>query len=116
VVSEKGNVPPAAAAFKHHWKQLLRAGAEVWEYPGAVVHAKVVVADDTIVVGTVNFDAWALYRNFEIAFMARSPSTAALLEQRLFEPDIARSHPGRPPEGLLPRLNGWFWDKLAYFI
>ena len=116
VVSEEGNVPQATAAFKHHWGDLTRAGAEIWEYPGAVVHAKVVVADDTIVVGTVNFDAWALYRNFEIAFVARNPATAALLEERLFTPDIARSHPGKPPGGLVPWLSGWLWDKLAYFI
>ena len=75
-----------------------------------------IVADDTIVVGTVNFDAWALYRNFEIALMARDPTTAALLEDRLFTPDIARSNPGKPLGGLLPWLSGWLWDKLAYFI
>ena len=37
-----------------------------------MVHAKVVVADDTVVFGTVNFDAWSLYRNYEIAMLARS--------------------------------------------
>ena len=64
--------PQASAAFKHHYADLLAAGAEIWELPGTVVHAKVVVADDVVSFGTVNLDAWALYRNSEIMMIARS--------------------------------------------
>ena len=99
VVSEKSNATQATAAFKHHYADLIAAGAEVWELPGTVVHAKLVVADDVVSFGTVNLDAWALYRNSEIAMIARSPEAAALMEQRLFEPDIARSNRGVPPSG-----------------
>jgi cardiolipin synthase len=100
VVSEKSNNGQAAAALRHRYRDLLAAGVEVWEYPGAVVHAKVVVADDVVSFGTVNLDAWALYWNSEIAIVADSRATAELLQQRLFEPDIARSKPRgcrRPP-------------------
>ena len=31
--------------------------------------------------------------------IARSAEAAALFEERLFEPDIARSKPGEPPSG-----------------
>jgi cardiolipin synthase len=116
VVSEKSNNGPASAAFKFHYGDLLHAGVQIWEYPGAVVHAKLVVADDTAVFGTVNLDAWALYRNYEVAMMARSPATVALFEERVFGPDIAHSHPGKAPKGLRSRLSSWFWDKLAYFL
>ncbi len=58
--------------------------------PGTVVHAKVVVADDLVSFGTVNLDAWALYRNSEIMMLARSAPLAALMEERLFAPDVAR--------------------------
>ncbi len=116
VVSEKSNNPQATAALKHHYGELLRAGVKIWEYPGAVVHAKLVVADDTVVFGTVNFDAWALYRNYEVAMMARSDAAATLFEERVFGPDIARSHPGTSPSGVGARLQGWLWDKLAYFL
>jgi phosphatidylserine/phosphatidylglycerophosphate/cardiolipin synthase-like enzyme len=95
---------------------LIHAGAEIWEYPGAVVHAKLLVADDTVVFGTVNFDAWSLYRNYEVAMMARSPAAASLFEERVFGPDIERSHPGTPPGGLQAWLKNWFWDRLAYFL
>ena len=116
VVSQDSNNPQASAALKYHYGQLIDAGAQIWEYPGAVVHAKVVVADDTVVFGTVNFDAWSLYRNYEIAMMARSPAAVKLFEQRLFGPDIARSVPGTPPQPFFTRVQHWFWDKLAYFL
>jgi phosphatidylserine/phosphatidylglycerophosphate/cardiolipin synthase-like enzyme len=75
-----------------------------------------VVADDVVSFGTVNLDAWALYRNSEIMIIARSPEAAALLEERLFEPDIARSKPGEPLSGIRERLEGWLWDKLTYVL
>ena len=48
VVSETSNNRYAEAALSHHYRDLIDAGVEVWEYPSAVVHAKIVVADDTV--------------------------------------------------------------------
>ena len=113
VVSKTSNNAQATAALKHRYADLVEAGVEVWELPDTVVHAKVVVADDVVSFGTVNLDAWALYRNSEIMMIARSAEAAALLEERLFEPDIARSSPGEPPVGSPERYKGWLWEKLA---
>jgi hypothetical protein len=49
--------------------------------------------------GTVNLDAWAPYRNSEITMIARSREAAALFEERLFTPDIARARPGQDLHG-----------------
>ena len=46
----------------------------------------------------------------------RNAATASLFEDRVFAPDIARSHPGTPPKGLVNRLKDWFWNQLAYFL
>ena len=97
VVSQTSNNAQATAALKHYYGELAEAGVELWELPGTVVHAKVVVADDVVSFGTVNLDAWALYRNNEIMMLAQSAETE-LIEERLFEPDIARSQRGVPPE------------------
>jgi len=113
VVAETSNNAQASASFRHRYAELQEAGAEVWELPGTVVHAKVVVADDTASFGTVNLDAWALYRNSEIAIIAESAELASKFEQRLFEPDIARSSPGRPPEGRRQRLEAVVWNRLS---
>jgi cardiolipin synthase len=116
VISEKSNNAQATAALKHHYADLLAAGAEVWELPGTVVHAKVVVADDVASFGTVNLDAWALYRNSEVMMIAHSPEAAALLNERLFEPDIARSKRGEPPSGKREHIESWLYDKLTYYL
>jgi cardiolipin synthase len=116
VVSETSNNAQATAALKHYYGELADAGVELWELPGTVVHAKVVVADDVVSFGTVNLDAWALYRNSEIMMLARSPEAAELLEERLFEPDIARSQPGVPPEGVGEKVENWLWHTLGSFL
>jgi hypothetical protein len=48
--------------------------------------------------------------------MARSAETAALLRERLFEPDIAKCKPGEPPTGPHQRFESWVWDKLAFCL
>ena len=113
VISKTSNNAQATAALKHRYPDLLGAGVEVWELPDTVVHAKVVVADDVVSFGTVNLDAWALYRNSEIMMIARSAEVAALIEERLFEPDIARSSPGEPPSTSQERRQSWLWNKLS---
>ena len=116
LVSEISNNAQAGAALRHRYAELADAGVEVWELPGTVVHAKIVVADDLVSFGTVNLDAWALYRNSEIMMIARSPETAALLEERLFEPDIGRANLAEPPAGTRERLQGWVSDKFTFFL
>jgi hypothetical protein len=48
--------------------------------------------------------------------IARSAELAALLGERLFEPDIARCVPGVPPAGVRPRAVAWLADKLTYYL
>ena len=116
VVSQKSNNGQATAALKHRYPELLEVGVAVWELPDTVVHAKVVVADDVVSFGTVNLDAWALYRNSEIMMIARSAEVAALIEERLFEPDIARSSPGKPLSISKERRQSWLWEKLSHIL
>ena len=116
VVSQTSNNTQATAALKHYYRELAAAGVELWELPGTVVHAKVVVADDVVSFGTVNLDAWALYRNNEIMMLAQSAETAELIEERLFEPDIARSQRGVPPEGVRERFVSRLWSTLSSFL
>jgi cardiolipin synthase len=116
LVSEISNNAQASAALRHRYAELAAAGVEVYELPDTVVHAKVVVADDVVSFGTVNLDAWALYRNAEIMMIARSAELAELFETRLFEPDIARAKPAEPPAGIRERLECWVSDKLTFVL
>jgi cardiolipin synthase len=116
VVSARSNSHQAMAALKHRCADLTAAGVELWELPGTVVHAKVVVADDVVSFGTVNLDAWSLHRDSEIMMLARSTDVAAAFEQRLLEPDIARSQRAQPPSGTRARAESALWSALATFL
>ena len=116
VVARQSNNAMASAALRYRYGDLIAAGAEVWELPGTVVHAKIVVADDVVSFGTVNLDAWALYRNSEIMMMARSAEVAELFEQRLFEPDIARCVRADAPSTRKERLTAAVGDKLRFYL
>lgn len=54
------------ALAKSHYKSLLNAGVDIYEYTPGFVHAKVFVADDCMgTVGTINLDYRSLYHHFE---------------------------------------------------
>ena len=112
VVAQKSNNAQAGAALRHDYPRLLAAGVEVFEVPGTVVHAKVVVADDVVSFGTVNLDAWSLQRDFEIMMTAVSAPAAALVRERLFEPDIARSRRATPAVTRWAVATGRVCDRL----
>ena len=116
VVSQESNNGLATAALRHRYEQLFAAGIEVWEYPGAVVHAKLIVADDHVQFGTVNLDAWALYRNFEVAMIAENADTAELFEERVFGPAIDNSERATAPASPVARTVGTFADRITYFL
>jgi cardiolipin synthase A/B len=116
LVSEVSNNAQASAALRHRYAELAAAGVEVYELPGTVVHAKVVVADDLVSFGTVNLDAWALYRNWEIMLVVRSPELAELFEERLFEPDIVRAQAAVPAGTVRERVECWVADKFTFLL
>ena len=101
-------------AFLHHYDALLAAGVEIWEYP-AVVHAKVIVSDDRALVGTLNLDAFALYRNPEMGLRFDDATVADQFVSVLFEPDIAMSVPGRPATGRFNRFRNRVFSGGNYF-
>jgi cardiolipin synthase A/B len=115
-VSENSNNPTTQHALEHDYASLQAAGVVIYEYPGAVVHAKVIVSDERASIGTLNLDAWAMYRNSEIVVTVTDPQTVALLDARLFGPDVAKSSLAQPPEGVIERTKAWFADVISYFI
>ena len=102
----------AYAAFQYHYDRLLAAGVAIWEYP-ALVHAKALVADDEVLVGTLNLDAWALYRNPEIALHIRDAGVAETFRRDLFEVDIGASQAGAAAVGRRARLRNAALERMA---
>ncbi len=53
---------------RSHYKRLIRAGVEIYEYSPGFIHSKTLVIDgETAVAGTINFDCRSMYLLFECA-------------------------------------------------
>ena len=81
----------ARRASRALWGDLLRAGAEIYEYQPTMYHCKVLVVDGLLVsVGSTNFDDRSFRLNDE-ASLNIYDSTFARQQTGIFERDLARS-------------------------
>lgn len=59
-------------AFRHDWGRLLEAGVRIFEYHRTLIHVKlIVVDDDTLLIGSANFDIRSLSLNAEACLLVR---------------------------------------------
>lgn len=90
LVARHTDVPAMRWAGRGLYGRLLRMGVEVSEYLPAKLHAKIAVADETVVVGSANLDLRSDRINHEIVAVVRDPALAAAVRAEL-EADLARS-------------------------
>lgn len=80
VVPKKSDHGLAAAAGRSHYGMLLRSGVEIWEYPGALLHAKTLTVDrEFAIVGSANLDVRSFSLNFELALLVYDTDFASQL-------------------------------------
>jgi cardiolipin synthase len=78
-------------ASRANWGELLRAGAELYEYEPTMYHCKVMIVDDLWVsVGSTNFDTRSFSTNDE-ANLNVYDRDFALLQAKIFDADLKRS-------------------------
>ena len=75
--SMKTDVPIARWAARGLYGRLLRAGVEVWEYVPAMMHAKLAIADDTVIAGSANLDIRSGAINYELVAVVTDPELAS---------------------------------------
>ncbi len=106
------------SASRRGYGALLRAGAELYEYRPAMIHAKVLLIDGLwSVVGSTNFDPRSFGINDEVNMAVRGRETAERLA-RDFEVDVAESRKlsydewvHRPVLERVPELLGWLIER-----
>lgn len=86
----KSDVKLMQRATQAMYSRLLRAGIEVFEYQPQILHAKMLIIDDVVYVGSSNLDPRSLRINFEIMIRVRDPALAARARQQ-FDEDIKRA-------------------------
>jgi cardiolipin synthase A/B len=70
--------------------RLLRAGVEVWEYTPTMMHAKLAIADDTVIAGSANLDIRSGRINYELIAIITDPALAGKARSD-FEEDLKHS-------------------------
>ena len=82
--------PWVRQAARRFYAKLLRSGVAIWEYQPHMLHAKMILCDDWVSVGSSNLDRWSFRWNLEANQEIDSAQVAARAAQ-LFEEDFADS-------------------------
>lgn len=112
----KSDVPLLQVAARALYSRFLRCGVEIYEYQPQVLHAKVLIIDDIVYIGSSNLDPRSLSINFEIMLRIRSPELAQQV-RRTYERDLDHSMRVKPLSWRKPS-NWWqrLKQKVARFI
>lgn len=116
ITAGKSDVPLARLAAWATYGSLLRRRVRIAEYRPRALHAKLIIMDDIVYIGSGNFDMRSLYLNLEVMLRIEDPTFAAA-SRALFERELARSQPIRPEA--YARMATWFnrltW-RLSYWL
>ncbi len=90
ILPQATDIPLSRLASWSTFRRLLRDGCEIYEYQPRPLHAKVIVLDDVVYVGSMNLDTRSLHLNFELVLRVRDARLAGQARE-LIERDIALS-------------------------
>ncbi len=116
ILAARSDVPLMQLAGQGLYHRLLRAGVEIYEYQPQILHAKLIIADDAVYLGSANLDTRSLNINYELLVRAED---APLREEArgFFNQCLALS---RRIEPVAWRKSCTLWmrlkQRLAYFV
>lgn len=91
ILPAKNDVPLVRLVSRSYYGPLLRGGIEIYERQGPVLHAKVMLIDDTWgVVGSANLDQRSFHRNYEVNVIVDSHQFGRQVAE-MFTEDLAGS-------------------------
>jgi cardiolipin synthase A/B len=100
----------AVGAARFFYWRLLKRGVEIHEYQPTKLHAKLIVIDDVVHIGSANFDLRSLYLNLEMMLRVDDPGFAAMM-RRFVEGEIANSKRITPEAH---RRSMTWWNRLKW--
>lgn len=104
-------------AARQKYPEMIKAGVNIYEYPG-FNHGKVMLVDDEYVtIGSSNLDDVALFHIYELNLEAHDKAFAADVRQRLFEVDLKKSKKMRAEDiTAWQKLSGRFFNLFSHYI
>ncbi|MBI4420870.1 MAG: cardiolipin synthase B [Gemmatimonadetes bacterium] len=87
----RSDIPPLSVFARVGYRELLRAGARIWEWRGPMLHAKTVIVDGSwFKVGSSNLNASSLRNNYELDLLIEDDGLATDAADQ-FRIDLSRS-------------------------
>jgi cardiolipin synthase len=77
ILAGKSDVALSQLAGQSLYRRLLRAGLEIYEYEPQILHAKLIIIDGIVYVGSANLDQRSLNINYELMIRFEHPEVAA---------------------------------------
>ncbi|MCX7055094.1 MAG: phosphatidylserine/phosphatidylglycerophosphate/cardiolipin synthase family protein [Proteobacteria bacterium] len=112
MLGESSDVPVSRWASERLFTRCLRAGLRIYCYRPQIVHAKALVLDDVVYVGSSNLDVRSLLINYELLLRIPSAALAARL-RAAFETD--RQHADTLDLARWRRGRRW-WQSLRSYL
>jgi cardiolipin synthase len=81
ITAAKSDNNATIAAARNSYSRLLRRHVQMYEYQPAKLHTKLAIVDDTVHIGSSNFDYRSLYINLEIMLRIKDAAFAAAMRQ-----------------------------------
>lgn len=102
-----------------YYTQLLRSGVRIFEYQPHFLHAKTMLCDQWLSIGSSNADRWNMHWNLDANQEIRGSEIVQRV-QDLFERDFGRSHEFSYQEWrcrpVHRKLREWFWGHVARLL
>jgi phosphatidylserine/phosphatidylglycerophosphate/cardiolipin synthase-like enzyme len=111
--------PAVRHAGRRFYLRLLRHGVRIFEYQSRFIHAKAVLCDDWVSLGSSNIDRWNLRWNLEANQEVDDKEFAHKLAER-FQADFSQSREIRLQQWRLRpwyrRFREWFWGMVDKWL
>lgn len=110
VMAGKSDNAATIGAARSLYRYLLKRRARIWEFAPCKLHSKLIVLDDTVYVGSANFDMRSLYINLELMLQIKDAALAERMREFISQ-HIAAS------EEITPELHArraTVWNRLRW--
>jgi len=120
ILPAHSDIPLVQIVNRSFYAALLKAGVEVYERQGAILHAKAMVIDSAwSVIGSANLDQRSFHRNYEVSVIVASAAFGRQV-QTLLDHEMAGSYPITLSEherrGGLIRVLEWLASFVGWFL
>jgi cardiolipin synthase len=112
IMAAKSDNTATIAAARHSYGRLLRKHVEIYEYRPAKLHTKLVIVDDTVYIGSSNFDYRSFYLNLEVMLRIHDSGFAAQM-RGYFERELKDCRPITPR---LYKRRASLWRRIKWAL